>query len=126
MAHILAALLVAASLGLPSAAEPKPSIKTDDTRVARRLRAATNCNGRTYFSLVIKPDAWPDEISWTLLDNTNSRSVPVANGGAESRAGCLSDGRYSFTFYDTFGDGLLLARSKRTRMRLPGSCQLKW
>ncbi|KAJ1633437.1 hypothetical protein T492DRAFT_1142719 [Pavlovales sp. CCMP2436] len=167
MTHALAALLVAALLGLLSAAEPTPNIKTDNARVTsarreeahqvhlahqarrqlakkkhpktdddgtlidwrtdeahlahqsrRRLRRLKekapptvkpidpdNCTDRTYYSFVIFPDAWPHETSWKLLDS-NSNSMQ-SKAVAENGTGCLDDGMYTFTIFDTWGDGLV-------------------
>ncbi|KAJ1619836.1 hypothetical protein T492DRAFT_1150585, partial [Pavlovales sp. CCMP2436] len=127
MTHVLAALIVAASLGLLSAAEPKPSIETDNKRVAdvrregeahraqRRLGTrrpsddpsddpgdgtSTDCTGRTYYSFVLHPDAWPTDTSWKL--------VGEKAGGAVNATGCLADGEYTFVVYDSYGDGLVV------------------
>jgi hypothetical protein len=65
-------------------------------------------------TLDITFDDWPEEIYWILEDGTGAviaESAPSAYGayagltGGISQDFCLSDGSYTFTIYDGFGDG---------------------
>jgi len=56
-----------------------------------------------YAEIDIIPDYFPAEISWELADYTGE---VFATGGANSVAGCLPKGLYTFTIYDEFGDGI--------------------
>jgi len=65
-------------------------------------------------TLDITFDSWPEEIYWVIEDsaaNVIAESAPGAFGGYAGLTGgisqdfCLSDGTYTFTIYDQFGDG---------------------
>jgi len=72
--------------------------------------AACPCAGGIGVSLIIDPDYYADETTWRIRDASGNT---VASGGPYSRgidnaveAACLPDGCYSFTIYDSYGDGL--------------------
>lgn len=65
-------------------------------------------------TLEIVFDDWPEEIYWIIQDsddNVVAESAPNSYGaysgltGGISQDFCLSDGEYSFTIYDAYGDG---------------------
>ena len=63
------------------------------------------------FTVSITPDSWPTEISWGLV-NSSGDSVAGAAPGDLTNAGEvytwdneIEHGSYTFTIYDTFGDG---------------------
>ena len=71
----------------------------------------TSCNG-TEVALTIVLDNYPEETSWTL---TNDAGQTVASGGTYGNRAdgstvsediCLSDGCYTFTINDQYGDGI--------------------
>ena len=63
------------------------------------------------FTVSITPDSWPTEISWGLV-NSSGESVASVAPGELTNAGEvytwdneIEHGSYTFTIYDTFGDG---------------------
>ena len=68
--------------------------------------AATTDDGScNYESLVldINPDTWAGEISWDLVDTAGA---VIAAGLFEGAEFCLPSDCYTFTIYDSFGDGI--------------------
>ena len=57
-----------------------------------------------YVELDIIPDNYPDEISWELADAYTEQVI--LSGEANSSAGCMPKGLYTFTIYDKKGDGI--------------------
>ena len=64
------------------------------------------------FTVAITTDSWPTEISWDLVDNGSGAVVASTSPGDLTNAGELytwdydiEHGNYTFTIYDTFGDG---------------------
>ena len=64
------------------------------------------------FTVAITPDSWPTEISWDLVSNSSGDVIGSAAAGDLTTAGELytwdydiEHGSYTFTIYDTFGDG---------------------
>ena len=64
------------------------------------------------FTVAITPDSWPTEISWDLVSNASGNIIGSAAPGDLTTAGELytwdfdiEHGNYTFTIYDTFGDG---------------------
>ena len=62
------------------------------------------------FSLTLLLDNYPGETTWDMTDSTGA---VIASGGPYSGAGttvvenfCAGDGCYTFTIYDSFGDGI--------------------
>ncbi len=65
------------------------------------------------FSLTILLDNYPGETTWGLVDSTGTT---IATGGPYAVQGatvvenfCASDGCYTFTIFDSFGDGICCA-----------------
>ena len=63
-------------------------------------------------TIAITPDSWPTEISWDLVNNGSGAVVASTSPGDLTTAGELytwdydiEHGNYTFTIYDTFGDG---------------------
>ena len=61
----------------------------------------------------ITPDSWPTEISWDLVNNGSGAVIASTSPGDLTTAGELytweydiEHGNYTFTIYDTFGDGI--------------------
>ena len=64
------------------------------------------------FMVAITPDSWPTEISWDLVNNGTGAVIASISPGDLTSAGELytweydiEHGNYTFTIYDTFGDG---------------------
>ena len=64
------------------------------------------------FTVAITTDSWPTEISWDLVNNGDGAVVASISAGDLTNAGELytwdqdiEHGNYTFTIYDTFGDG---------------------
>ena len=64
------------------------------------------------FTVAITTDSWPTEISWDLVNNGDGAVVSSISAGDLTNAGELytwdqdiEHGNYTFTIYDTFGDG---------------------
>ena len=64
------------------------------------------------FMVAITTDSWPTEISWDLVNNGTGEVIASTSPGDLTSAGELytweydiEHGNYSFTIYDTFGDG---------------------
>ena len=64
------------------------------------------------FTVAITTDSWPTEISWDLVNNGDGSSVASISPGDLTNAGetyttelDIEHGNYTFTIYDTFGDG---------------------
>lgn len=64
----------------------------------------------TPITVSITTDNYPGEITWTLTDslgNTVSLGGPYTSiGSTIDEVVCVSEGCYSFTIYDSFGDGI--------------------
>ena len=65
------------------------------------------------FVLTLNLDNYPGETTWTLTDSTGAT---VASGGPYGAAGgsvtesfCAAEGCYTFTIFDSFGDGICCA-----------------
>ena len=65
------------------------------------------------FMVAITPDSWPTEISWDLVNNGSGAVIASTSPGDLTTAGELytweydiEHGNYTFTIYDTFGDGI--------------------
>jgi len=61
-------------------------------------------------SVVIRTDEYPEETSWEIR-NAQNQVVASGNGGSAASTlttipNCLADGCYTFTIFDSFGDGL--------------------
>ena len=64
------------------------------------------------FTVAITTDSWPTEISWDLVNNGDGALVASISAGDLTNAGELyswdqdiEHGNYTFTIYDSFGDG---------------------
>jgi len=58
--------------------------------------------GTSPYTLQVSTGSWPSEVSWALSINGS----PVSSGGASSNTSlCLAPGCYTFTMYDSYGDG---------------------
>ena len=64
------------------------------------------------FTVAITTDSWPTEISWDLVNNGDGSVIASISAGDLTNAGELytwnqdiEHGNYTFTIYDTFGDG---------------------
>ena len=63
------------------------------------------------FTVSITPDSWPDEISWDLVNNSGEVVAGVDPGDLTTAGEVytwdneIEHGSYTFTIYDTFGDG---------------------
>ena len=64
------------------------------------------------FAVAITTDSWPTEISWDLVNNADGSTVASISPGDLTNAGetyttelDIEHGNYTFTIYDTFGDG---------------------
>ena len=72
--------------------------------------AACPCTGGAGVSLIINPDFYTNETTWTV---TNASGTTVASGGPYAQGLsfiyepiCLPVGCYDFTIFDSYGDGL--------------------
>ena len=54
-------------------------------------------------TVAITPDDYPGETSWVITDDGNA---VVASGLAAGDIACLPAGDYTFTIYDSYGDGM--------------------
>ena len=80
-----------------------------DAAACNYNEAATNDDGSCAYeglTIAITPDAWPGETSWTLV---NDSLEVVASGTTESVELCLPVACYTFTIFDSFGDGMCCA-----------------
>jgi hypothetical protein len=71
------------------------------------------CSGVT---LSLLTDCWGEETSWELIDDQNTVVASVQGGVLGNQTtitwnGCLSEGCYDFTIYDSFADGLAGSQS---------------
>ncbi len=75
----------------------------------------SNCNG-TEATLTIVLDNYPEETTWSITNDATGATV--ASGGAYgnfpdgstvSEDICLADGCYTFTIFDSYGDGICCA-----------------
>ena len=63
------------------------------------------------FTVSITPDSWPTEISWGLVNSSGESVAGVAPGDLTNAGEVytwdneIEHGSYTFTIYDTFGDG---------------------
>ena len=64
------------------------------------------------FAVAITTDSWPTEISWTLVNTATGEEVASIEPGDLTNAGetytsefDIENGNYTFTIFDTFGDG---------------------
>merc|ERR1712226_480328 len=95
--------------------EPRPEFcgstgPTEPPTTAQPTPAPTPCIAND-FKLTITTDNYPEETTWTLLDQCNNEEF--AQGGPYSNQntqfveeGCIPDGKYTFTINDSFGDGI--------------------
>jgi len=77
--------------------------------------APTPCIGGVVVKVDILTDQYPDETSWTLVDNC-ADGLPVVFQGDRysfsdsftqySNVGCLTPSEFIFTIFDEYGDGL--------------------
>ena len=77
-----------------------------DTAACNYNEAATNDDGSCAYeglTIAITPDNWPGETSWTL---TNDSLETVASGDVAGAYLCLPEACYTFTIFDSFGDGI--------------------
>jgi hypothetical protein len=54
-------------------------------------------------TIVINPDNFPSETSWSLTDDAGAT---IASGASSGTSLCVADGCYTFTMFDSFGDGI--------------------
>ncbi|MDZ4681686.1 MAG: lysyl oxidase family protein [Saprospiraceae bacterium] len=82
--------------------------------MAFALFAKAQCpNGESEISILIAPDNYPNEISWTLKDNASQTTL--ASGGPSGQIVCVPSSQcIQFTIFDSFGDGIFL----------PGYCRV--
>jgi hypothetical protein len=78
---------------------------TDATACNYNEAATTDDGSCAYQGLTLEiiPDAWPGETSWELI---NDSLELVGSGGAAGAEWCLPEACYTFTIYDSFGDGI--------------------
>ena len=78
---------------------------TDATACNYDAFATSEDGSCAYNSLVIdiNPDNYPSEISWNLV---NDAGGVVASGNYNGTELCTTDGCYTFTMFDSFGDGI--------------------
>lgn len=62
-------------------------------------------------SLSVLTDCWGNEVSWEILDDQGNEVAAVSNGTYASQtvntwSECLEAGCYTFTIFDSFGDGM--------------------
>lgn len=82
--------------------------------LAFALFAKAQCpDGQSEVSVLISPDGFPNEITWTLTDYA-SQAV-LASGGPSGQILCVPSSQcLQFTIFDSFGDGIFL----------PGFCRV--
>lgn len=77
-----------------------------DAAACNYNEAATNDDGSCAYeglTIAITPDNWPGETSWTLV---NDSLEVVASGDVNGTSLCLPEACYTFTIFDSFGDGI--------------------
>lgn len=74
------------------------------------LEVAINANSA---QLDITFDCWPNEVSWELVSDASGNVLATgdgypgnADGTTVSEIFCLAEGCYTFTIFDSFGDGM--------------------
>lgn len=77
---------------------------------ASSLEAAIDANSA---ELNITFDCWPNEVSWELVSDASGNTLASgdgypgnADGQTFSEIFCLAEGCYTFTIFDSFGDGM--------------------
>jgi hypothetical protein len=77
---------------------------------ASSLEAAIDANSA---QLDLTFDCWPNEVSWELVSDATGNTLATgdgypgnADGQTISEVFCLAEGCYTFTIFDSFGDGM--------------------
>merc|ERR1712066_180774 len=89
----------------------------------RKVQACSLYNPEVVIATFV--DYWPEEISWDLSDSSSTiLSVDVgellgyAYNTASFKSACLEpDMCYSFSIFDTYGDGVTAGRESETKER---------
>lgn len=78
---------------------------TDATACNYDMAATTDDGSCAYEALIvdITPDNYPSETSWDLVDDMGG---VIAAGNASGAELCIDAACYTFTIYDSFGDGI--------------------
>ncbi len=68
-------------------------------------------DGNQLVKVIIKPDDYGSEVTWEITDDNNNVVVsggpfPDFNRRKRQRNICLTEGCYTFTIYDSYGDGI--------------------
>ena len=100
----------------PGASNYNPTATTDDgsceylgctdATACNYVPTATTDDGSCAFEALninIVPDNFPSEVSWDLVTDDGTT---VASGGSVGGAYCIDADCYTFTMYDSFGDGI--------------------
>jgi len=77
-----------------------------DATACNYMPSATSDDGSCAFEsldIVINPDNYPGEVSWDLVDDAGNT---IASGASSGAAVCTDAACYTFTMYDSFGDGI--------------------
>lgn len=73
------------------------------------VKIEEGCNPDNLLILTINFDGYSEEESWELRDSNNSLVMSNAYGAGVSTTSeevCIEDGTYTFTIFDSYGDGL--------------------
>lgn len=74
-----------------------------------KVRIYEGCNPNNLLTLTINFDGYSEEESWELRDVNNALVMSNAYGAGISSTSeevCIEDGTYTFTIFDSYGDGL--------------------
>ena len=80
-----------------------------DSLACNYMATATADDGSCAYEamiVTINPDNYASESSWDVVD---ADGIMIASGGSNSADLCVDEGCYTFTMYDSFGDGMCCA-----------------
>ena len=88
-----------------------PNGQTDSNPSNDEKQRSITVNGNQLVNIYIQPDDYASEITWEITDNSNSvvaSGGPWQDGNTNRRIKnvCLTEGCYTFTIYDSYGDGI--------------------
>lgn len=87
----------------------------DETGLDCGGSACSTCVGCTEVTIEITLDNYPEETTWVITSQGDDDPIAVkglhveSDGTTVSRTICLPDGCYTFTIYDSYGDGICCA-----------------